>query len=640
MWSNQRRLWHRGFCPLTRATNPTARPPATVRDPEWRGPARRPIVLILLPTYWPGHEATGPNQSIASLCDALADRYDFRIVGRRRSGPKPVATPVATDEWIDQGFAKARYLPDSRAWAAGLSRLLTTTPYDIILAGSFFDAFLVLPTLVLRRLGRLPARPIIVSPRGELSPGALGLKPYRKKIFIALAHPTSDLEDQELSRAFPWLRRTAIAPNIRHLVPLPEGPAESAPGAPLRVVFLSRIDRKKNLDFALRALQSVRATVCFDIYGPVSDPDFMGECEALMRKLPSHIEAHYCGAAPNDAVVSILARYDLFFLPTLSENYGHAIVDALIAGVPILISDQTPWTGLEAARAGWSLPLDDPGAFTRVIDEFAALPSPERKTWRAGARDYIDDRLNQNEAGERTRGMFETALAAGRQHDETALPDVERYFDRMASNWSDRYDPDGPFRRRIASFASTLRSRTSGSARVLDLGCGTGVITRALAGEGWKLTGCDISAAMLDVARNTGGDIEFLQIDRLGDTPTPFADQSFDAIVASSVLEYVPDPQKALDECARLLTPGGYFVATVPDPRHWLRRLEAQAQTWPWRPNVLPWTRLDNWRDYLRLSISRPDLETWRTWAGQAGFELETWSPRASALAMMVGKKL
>ena len=58
-----------------------------------------------------------------------------------------------------------------------------------------------------------------------------------------------------------------------------------------------------------------------------------------------------------------LAKNDLFFFPAHGENYGHVIAEAMAAGCPVLISDQTAWRNLEEKGAGWDLPLDAPGRF-------------------------------------------------------------------------------------------------------------------------------------------------------------------------------------------------------------------------------------------------------------------------------------
>ena len=65
----------------------------------------------------------------------------------------------------------------------------------------------------------------------------------------------------------------------------------------------------------------------------------------------------------NDEVLSALSGHDLFFLPTLGENYGHVIHEALLSGSQVLLSDQTPWRGLTEAGLGWDLPLEGKGAF-------------------------------------------------------------------------------------------------------------------------------------------------------------------------------------------------------------------------------------------------------------------------------------
>ena len=91
----------------------------------------------------------------------------------------------------------------------------------------------------------------------------------------------------------------------------------------------------------------------FDIFGPANDPAYWAECEQLISRLPAHVKVHYRELIPNVDVAATLAGYDLFLLPTRGENFGHAIFDALEVGLPVLISDQTPWRELERiGRAG------------------------------------------------------------------------------------------------------------------------------------------------------------------------------------------------------------------------------------------------------------------------------------------------
>jgi glycosyltransferase involved in cell wall biosynthesis len=97
---------------------------------------------------------------------------------------------------------------------------------------------------------------------------------------------------------------------------------------------------------------------------------------------------HYEGPVKNEEVCSLIQLHHLFVLPTFGENFGHAIFEALAAGRPVLISDQTPWRRLEQQRAGWDLPLDDPQAFINVIQNVAQMNSSDFERWSRGAWEY------------------------------------------------------------------------------------------------------------------------------------------------------------------------------------------------------------------------------------------------------------
>jgi len=101
--------------------------------------------------------------------------------------------------------------------------------------------------------------------------------------------------------------------------------------------------------------------------------------------------------------------------------------------------------------------------------------------------------------------------------------------------------------------------------RVLDAGCGSGALAAALAGGGAAVTGIDLSASLLEIAaRRLGPAVALRQAD-LGE-PLPFADGSFDLVVASLVLHYLEDWVPALSEFHRLLVPGGRLVISTHHP--------------------------------------------------------------------------
>jgi len=101
--------------------------------------------------------------------------------------------------------------------------------------------------------------------------------------------------------------------------------------------------------------------------------------------------------------------------------------------------------------------------------------------------------------------------------------------------------------------------------RILDAGCGAGLLAARLRDRGAEVAGFDSSAAMVDLARKRLGDDVDLRVAALGD-PLPYEDGSFDDVVSCLVLHYLQDWGPALTELRRVLRPGGRLVAAVQHP--------------------------------------------------------------------------
>lgn len=206
------------------------------------------------------------------------------------------------------------------------------------------------------------------------------------------------------------------------------------------------------------------------------------------------------------------------------------------------------------------------------------------------------------------------------------MEQVRRLFDERATNWSTRYAAGAPFEKRLARFARPLESLAPAPAVVLDLGCGTGNLVCHLAASGYHAVGAEASAAMLEVARRSSDapNVEWTLLDADWQI-LPYGAGSYDAVVASSLLEYVGHPASIIAECARVLRPDGLFLCTVPDPRHRVRRAEAIARTLAtspirWLRPIWP-RRVRSYVDYLVLSKNRFALDDWRSLAQSVGLE-------------------
>jgi 2-polyprenyl-6-hydroxyphenyl methylase/3-demethylubiquinone-9 3-methyltransferase len=95
-------------------------------------------------------------------------------------------------------------------------------------------------------------------------------------------------------------------------------------------------------------------------------------------------------------------------------------------------------------------------------------------------------------------------------------------------------------------------------AKILDVGCGGGFLSNPLAQEGYPVTGIDLSAESLEVARrhDPTASVQYLSANAYA---LPFENQQFDVVCAMDFLEHVEDPALAIQEMSRVLKPGGLF---------------------------------------------------------------------------------
>ena len=196
---------------------------------------------------------------------------------------------------------------------------------------------------------------------------------------------------------------------------------------------------------------------------------------------------------------------------------------------------------------------------------------------------------------------------------------VLRLFDERAPFWSAKYAPDGALTGRLASLSDAVGRYVQAGDRMLDLGCGTGELTRALAKGGLRSTGCDISPQMLRrAACERGGCAGWVQL-APGWRTLPFMSAAFDAVVAASVLEYVAEPAAVLAECARVVRPGGVVLFTVPDLRHPVRWAEWIARRLLAPAAASLSVRWNRYRAYLRVSRQRHRHRWWLAVSASVG---------------------
>jgi glycosyltransferase involved in cell wall biosynthesis len=120
------------------------------------------------------------------------------------------------------------------------------------------------------------------------------------------------------------------------------------------------------------------------VVGPIEDQRYYEQCVLAVAQLPLSATVEFVGAKTEAEVRELLLASDAMILPTLGENFGHAIFESLAVGTPVIISDQTIWRGLVEQKAGWDLPLV-PEAFVDAICQLARLSDSEYHASRQNA---------------------------------------------------------------------------------------------------------------------------------------------------------------------------------------------------------------------------------------------------------------
>jgi glycosyltransferase involved in cell wall biosynthesis len=377
------------------------------------------IILLFTDWYEPGYKAGGPIRSCHNIVQAFFSEFRFYIVTSDRDLGDTAPYPgVIADSWTDaEPGVKIYYSsPESLTNRVIAGMLRDIRPAVVYLNSMFSPIFTLRPLWVIWKM-KLQVR-LILAPRGMLKASALAQKKWKKKAFLkfftvsgmrsrVVFHATDDQEKTEILQQFGPVTRVVVASNLPGVAhePAKRIKAENE----LKIVFLSRIHPIKNLLFGLELMQDLKPSrqISFDIYGYIGDDNYYQRCFEAARRLENKVDVQFLGEVEHSEVEEVLQRYHLFFLPTRGENFGHAIFEALASGCPVLISDQTPWKGLEEAGAGWAIPLSEPGKFISAIERLYAMSQMEFDESSAQAVQFAEKHVSEFALRENYFALFE-----------------------------------------------------------------------------------------------------------------------------------------------------------------------------------------------------------------------------------------
>ena len=93
--------------------------------------------------------------------------------------------------------------------------------------------------------------------------------------------------------------------------------------------------------------------------------------------------------------------------PTLGENYGHVILEAMMASCPVVISDRTPWLDLEKNNVGYSIPLEDKAKYIKCLQQYADMNTEEFEEVSRGAFLYAKTQCEDTSLQDKYRKLLD-----------------------------------------------------------------------------------------------------------------------------------------------------------------------------------------------------------------------------------------
>ena len=376
-------------------------------------------VLILSEWYLPGRNAGGPVKSIESFVCSMKEYLQFYILTTDTDlGETKPYDSVKTNEWLEQhDGVSICYLKSGGITTSKLIEAIKCTGCDYIYINSLYSKWFSIVPIRLNLQGKISCK-IVLAPRGMLSDGALKLKTFKKKTFILFSrligfhrnitwHASNFQEADEIKHHFGPESRVEVIRNFS--IPLTKVKSDLIKERGiLKLFFLSRVSRVKNLHIAIKSLKllkNLQAKVLFDVYGSQEDPIYLNECKELIAVLGNGIEVNFMGPVLNSDIARVISDYHFLFLPTSNENFGHSIFESLQCGVPVIISNKTPWKKLSEYGCGWEKePV--PENYIPILEKCIKMDEKEYAKMSDGAALYAKEYFQDNQMIVKTLSLF------------------------------------------------------------------------------------------------------------------------------------------------------------------------------------------------------------------------------------------
>ena len=260
-------------------------------------------VVVFTNYFLPGVLGGGPIRSVEGLVKNLSEYCDFDLVTSSHDAFKNEDYDnIKINRWNDLKYARCLYLSDNSLSIKYFFDLLKNKSwnYEIIYLNSFFNFWFSIVPIIIHKLFLKKNIKIILAPRGEFNPNALNNSVFKKKIFILFSkifsmhkniiwHASTSIEEEDIKKNFSNAKIKVVT-NISLIKHQKKLVRKIKKIKQLKILFLSRITKMKNLIGALHILSIFKDVIEFNIYGPQENKEYYNDVISLIKRLPKNIK--------------------------------------------------------------------------------------------------------------------------------------------------------------------------------------------------------------------------------------------------------------------------------------------------------------------------------------------------------------